>query len=146
MLSECAWSDVVLLQGRFAKGRKLGTGASNVVHVVILDGTEYAGRSIIALTAPAFREMYGLNSTAAIQHQQQPGGMLAALEEEIQVAAILLRHSSENALAGASQSACPPSRRCSEGGDRQHCARCHISPLLPHGARPRGHARIPPLA
>ena len=78
------------LQGRFSKGRKLGTGASNVVHVVTLDGVEYAGRSIIALTEPAFREIYAINTTAAIQGLQQPGGMLAAMEDEIEVAAMLL--------------------------------------------------------
>ena len=78
------------LQGRFSKGRKLGTGASNVVHVVTLDGVEYAGRSIIALTEPALREIFGMNTTAAIQRLQQPGGMLAAMEDEIEVAAMLL--------------------------------------------------------
>jgi len=81
---------VLWLQGRFSKGRKLGTGASNVVHVVTLDGVEYAGRSIIALAEPALREIFGMNTTAAIQSLQQPGGMLAALEEEIEVAVRLL--------------------------------------------------------
>lgn len=81
----------VMPQGRFAKGRKLGTGATNVVHVVTLDGSEYAGRSIIALAEPAFREMYGMTTTAAIQALQHPGGLLAALEEEIEVVAMALR-------------------------------------------------------
>ena len=61
-----------------------------MVYVVSLDGVEYAGRSIIALTEPAFREIYGMNTTAAIQSLQRPGAMLAATEEEIEVAAMFV--------------------------------------------------------
>ena len=41
----------------FQEGRVLGTGATNIVNAVTVDGVEYAGRTSIMLKTPALREM-----------------------------------------------------------------------------------------
>jgi len=73
------------LRGRYQQHQKLGVGATNVVHRVSLDGREYAGKQIIALSSRDFMEMYDLNSAASIRAICGEDGLIGRVMREMEV-------------------------------------------------------------